>query len=71
LTDDQIVSVRAIITDNVVKVRNLQLSLENGTIDGKTMYNQRNQLTQDENQKLRTILTSDQMKVLINIEQDQ
>ena len=71
LTADQATSVRSIITDNVVRLRNLQLSLENGTIDGKTMYAKKMQLIQEEAQALAQVLTSDQMRVWINIQQDQ
>ena len=68
LTQDQISAVRPIITDNIVKVRNLQQSLEDGSIDGNTMYTRREQLTNDEYQKLSAILTPDQMKLWVNIQ---
>jgi hypothetical protein len=68
MTQDQISAVRPIVEDNIIKVRDLQKSLESGSIDGKTMYDQRQQLTQDEYQKLGLILTQDQMKVWINIQ---
>jgi len=67
LTQDQVNAVRSIVTDNIVKARDLQLSLENGSIDGKTMYDQRQQLINDENQALGRIFTPDQMKVWLNM----
>jgi len=70
LTPDQTTAVRPVIAANIVKVRNLQRSLEDGTIAGKTMYSQRKQLIDDENQELSSILTSDQMKVWLSM-QDQ
>ncbi len=70
LTQDQINATRPIIADNIVKVRNLQLSLENGTIDGKAMYTQKQQLINDENQELSHIFTSDQMRVWLNIKNE-
>ncbi|MBF0570306.1 MAG: hypothetical protein HQL12_00395 [Candidatus Omnitrophica bacterium] len=68
LTQDQINAVRPIVADNIANVRNLQQKLEDGAINGKTMYNQREQLTIDEFRKLSTILTPDQMKVWISIQ---
>jgi len=68
LSQDEINAVRAIIEDNIVKMRNLQLSLQSGAIDSKTMYSQRQQLTNDENQKLSLIFTPDQMKIWINMQ---
>jgi len=70
LTQDQLEAIRPIVTDNIVKIRDLQLGLQRGDIDGKTMYNQREQLIEEEDRKLSYILTKDQMKVWINI-QDQ
>ena len=70
LTQDQMNAIRPIITDNIIKVRNLQMSLEKGDIDGKTMYSQKQQAITDENERLTSILSSDQMKVWIKI-QDQ
>lgn len=68
LTQDQINIIRPIIEDNIVQVRDLQLSLEKGKIDGKTMYSQRQQFNNDEDQKLGRILTADQMKVWMKIQ---
>ena len=68
LTQDQINAVREIVIDNIVKIRKLQLSLEDGTIDGKTMYDKKKQLTQDEDQTLSRIFTPDQMKIWLNIQ---
>jgi len=68
LTQDQISAIQPIILDNIEKVRNLQLSLQKGDIDGKTMYNQRESLTESENQALGRIFNSDQMKVWMNIQ---
>lgn len=70
LTQDQINAVQPIVTDNIVKVRNLQQSLEDGTIDSRAMYSQRQQLSDDENQELSSILTPDQMRVWMSM-QDQ
>ena len=68
LTQDQISAVQPIIADNIAKVRNLQQSLEDGTIDSSTMYNQRQQLVNDEDLQLGSILTPDQMKVWLSIQ---
>jgi len=68
LTDDQLSVVRMIVQDNVVQARKLQLSVENGAMDSKTMSQQIIQLTNDENKKLGKVLTSDQMKAWINIQ---
>ena len=68
LTQDQISAVRLIIEDNIVKTRNLQLSVEKGTMNSKTMSGPSTQLTNDENQKLSRIFTPDQMKIWINIQ---
>lgn len=68
LTQDQINVIRPIITDNIVKVRDLRQKLADGTIDSKTMYNQRQQLAKDEYQALSAILSADQMKVWINLQ---
>ncbi len=68
LTQDQISAVHTIIEDNIVAIRNLQLRLENGTIDGKTLYIQREKANREEDQKLSQILTSDQMRVWMNIQ---
>lgn len=71
LTQAQIDAVRPIIADNIAKVRNLQKKLEHGLIDSKTMYRQREQLTNDEYRQLGAILSPDQMKVWISIQQNQ
>ena len=68
LTQSQLNDIRPIIEDYIVKARDLQLSLEKGDIDGKAMYIQREQLTNDENQKLSHIMSPDQMKVWMNIQ---
>jgi len=68
LSQDQINAIQPIVADNIVKTRNLQQSLQDGNIDGSTMYSQRQQLTNDENSQLAAILTPDQMKVWINIQ---
>lgn len=68
LTQDQISAIQPIIEDNIAKVRNLQLSLEKGAMDGTTMYRQKERLIHEENQKLSLIFTPDQMKVWINIQ---
>ncbi len=70
LTQDQINAVRPIVEDNIVKVRALQQKLGHGDIDGKTMVNQRTQLTIDEDKALSSILTPDQLKLWVSI-QDQ
>ena len=67
LTQDQITAVQPIIAAYTAKVRNLQQSLEDGDIDGRAMYNQRQQLTNDEYQQLGTILTSNQLKTWIRL----
>jgi len=71
LTQDQTGVVRGIIEDYTAKTRSLQLSMQNGTLDAKAMYAQRQQLTKDEAVALSRIFTSDQMKVWINIQADQ
>ena len=68
LTDDQLSAVRMIVQDNVVQAKKLQLSVENGTMDSKTMSQQTMQLTDVENKKLAKVLTSDQMRAWINIQ---
>ena len=68
LTDEQMTAVRSIIEDNIVKTRKLQQSVENGTLDSKTMSNKVLQLTNEENKKLGKILSTDQMKAWINIQ---
>ena len=68
LTDDQLARVQSILTDTTVKVRSLQLSLQNGIIDGKTMYDQRQKLFNDQNDALSRILSPDQMKVWANMQ---
>jgi len=68
LTTDQISAIRPIITDYIVKVRDLQQSVEKGDIDSKAMYTQKLQLIADENQGLSRILTADQMKVWTNMQ---
>jgi len=71
LTQGQITAVRPIIADNIVKTRVLQQSLEDGNIDGKTMYNQRQQLINEEYRELGSVLTPDQLKLWISIQNDQ
>ena len=71
LTQEQISFLEPIITDNIVQARKLQLSLENGTIDGKTMYQQKQQLTQQEYKELGSILSADQLKTWINIQEQE
>jgi hypothetical protein len=68
LTPEQIGAIEPIVEDNIAKVRELQLSLQKGTIDGRTMVAQRTQLTRDENQKLSGILNSGQMKVWLQMQ---
>jgi len=68
LTQDQISTVRGIITENIIKVRKLQQSLQNGTIDSKAMYDQRLQLTEDEDRQLSHILSADQLKLWVSIQ---
>lgn len=68
LTQDQISAVEPIIADNIAKVRNLQQRLEDGNIDNNTMYSQRKQLIIDEDQQLSTILTQDQMRVWVRMQ---
>lgn len=68
LTPDQINAIRPIIEDNIAKTRDLQLSLQKGIIDGKAMYSQSQQLAVQENQKLGAILTIDQMRAWLNIQ---
>ena len=68
LSQDQINAIRPIIEENVADVRNLQLSLQKGSIDSKAMYNQRERLNYNENQKLSHILTPNQMKTWLNIQ---
>ena len=68
LTQDQISAVRPIITDNIVRVRKLQQSLQDGTIDSKAMYDQRLQLTEDEDRQLSHILSADQLKLWVSIQ---
>jgi hypothetical protein len=68
LTQDQINAVRPVIMDNIIKVRKLQQSLQAGGIDSKTMVNQREELTKDEDRQLMPILTSSQLKVWIEIQ---
>jgi len=68
LPQDQINAIRPIITDNIIKVRKLQQSVEDGTIDSKAMYDQRQQLMREEYQELSHIISSDQLKVWINMQ---
>ena len=68
LTQDQISAVQPIIANNIAKVRNLQQNLEDGTIDSSTMYSQRQQLIDDEDLQLGSVLTPDQMRVWIKIQ---
>ncbi|MBF0504611.1 MAG: hypothetical protein HQL14_05860 [Candidatus Omnitrophica bacterium] len=68
LTQEQINTIRPIIEDNIVRTRELQLLLEKGTIDAKTMYTRREQLNNGKNQALSRILNSDQMKVWMSIQ---
>ena len=63
LTQDQIDAVRPIITDTVVKVRELEQKLKGGIIDSKIMYNQRLEVIKEANRKLNPIMTAGQMKV--------
>ncbi len=71
LNQDQINAVRRIITDHIVKVRNLQQSVEDGNIDSRAMYDRKLQLINEEDQELSHILTADQMKVLISLQENQ
>jgi hypothetical protein len=66
LTQDQISAVTPVITDNMVKVRKLQQSLEKGDIDSSTMNSDKEQLTKDEIQALAAILTPEQMQIWLN-----
>jgi hypothetical protein len=66
LTQDQISAVTPIITDNMVKVKKLQQSLEKGDIDSSTMNSDKEQLTKEEIQALAAILTQEQMRVWLN-----
>jgi hypothetical protein len=68
LSQDQQKAVSSIIQDYIVKVRALQLSLEKGDIDGRTMYGQREQLFKDEDRELSLILTQAQMNIWANIQ---
>ena len=68
LSPDQISAIRSIVTDNIVKVRNLQLGLQHGDIDAKTIFNERQQANSDEDEQLGHILSADQMKVWLNIQ---
>jgi len=68
LTQEQIDAIEPIIANNIAKVRNLQQSLEDGTIDSGTMYSQRQQLFNKEGQELSSILSTDQMKAWIIIQ---
>ena len=69
MSQDQIDAVRPIVMDNIVKVRSLQQSVEDGTIDSKAMVEQRKGLTGDEDQQLSHILSADQMKVWLNMQE--
>jgi|GEM_PF-6759262 hypothetical protein len=68
LSQGQISTIQPIIMAYIVKVRNLQQSLEKGDIDGKTMYDQREQLYRDEDKELGRIFTSEQMNIWANIQ---
>jgi hypothetical protein len=70
LTQDQISAIQPIVADNIAKNRSLQQSLVDGLIDAKTMNVQRQQLTGEENLALNSILTPDQMKVWMNMQND-
>jgi hypothetical protein len=70
LTPGQISAIQPVIQDNIIRVRDLQLSLEKGAIDGKAMYSQRKQLIDEENRKLNSIFTPDQMKIWVNIQNE-
>jgi len=70
LTDDQVSAAREIIADYTAKVRDLQLSVENGAIDSKEMNDERQGLTDDENRKLSSVLSPDQMKVWFNLQEE-
>jgi hypothetical protein len=71
LTQDQVSAVRPVIADNIAKIRNLQQSLEDGNIDGSAMYAQKEQLINDENQEISSILTPDQMKVWMSMQNEE
>jgi len=68
LTPDQTGAVRPVIMDNIVKARKLQQRLKDGAIDGKTMYRQRQELTEGEDRRLLPILTPGQLKAWIDIQ---
>ena len=57
-----------IIMKYIIKIRDLQQSLESGKIDGKTMYDQREQLYKDEDRELSLILTPAEMNLWANIQ---
>jgi hypothetical protein len=68
LTEDQISAARPIIADNIAKVRNLQQSLEDGTIESSAMYSRRQGLINDESQELSSVLTTDQMRIWLSMQ---
>jgi len=71
LTQDQITAARPVVANNIAKTRDLQQNLEDGNIDGKTMYSQRQQLIDQEYQQLGSVLTPDQLKLWVSIQNDQ
>lgn len=68
LSQDQINTIQPIIMKYIIKIRDLQQSLESGKIDGKTMYDQREQLYKDEDRELSLILTPAEMNLWANIQ---
>lgn len=70
LTQDQINAVGPIISEGITQQRNLQQQHADGQIDGPTLYNQRQQVISGENQQLGSVLTPDQMKTWLGIEND-
>ena len=68
LTQDQMTAVRPIIANNIADVRNLQQSLQYGEINSSAMNSQRQQLTEIENEELNSVLTPDQMKIWIDMQ---
>jgi hypothetical protein len=71
LTPDQVAAVRPIVTDYTVKVSKLQQSLREGAIDGKTMFDKRAELTDEEDKALGPILSPSQMKMFIMMQKNQ
>jgi len=68
LTQDQITAAQPVIADNITRIRDLEQSLKNGVIDSSEMNSQKEQLNKDEDVQLSSILTSDQMKGWLNIQ---